>query len=263
MKKLLSILIIGVLLVIVAGCDNSMENQNTSNMSQRADSTKIPESEDTAPTVNDTYEVGDIIYFGKYEQDNNTSNGDEKIAWRILEKEDGKVFVLSEQLLGNAQNYHNEDVSKITWETCSLRSWLNDTFINKAFSPEEQKKIIPTTVKTADHSCRDCLYGYTDGGNDTVDKVFLLSRDEAKTYFPIQEERIITEPAFYLTIDLSNTRGDKMWARTTDWWLRSPGCTGYLVDRVEDNGLIRAESVYENHNGVRPAMWIEWDKNKK
>lgn len=74
--------------------------------------------------------------FGKYEQDNNTSNGKEKIEWLVLEVKDGKALVISKYAL-DCKPY-NTSSTNVTWETCSLRNWLNNDFINSAFSATEK-----------------------------------------------------------------------------------------------------------------------------
>ena len=92
---------------------------------------------------------GDVLYFGTY--------NDKPIAWKIMKTESNKMLLLAEKPI--AQKPFTDDIKKITWETSSLRSWLNDEFIN-SFSIEQQNQIISTTI-----------------GN-TNDKVFLLSVDE-------------------------------------------------------------------------------------
>ena len=73
--------------------------------------------------------------------------------------------------------YHNEWVS-ITWQNCSLRAWLNGTFLSTAFTSAEQAKLQTVTVKAEDNP----YYG-TGAGNDTQDKVYLLSiREAAKSH---------------------------------------------------------------------------------
>ncbi len=44
-------------------------------------------------------EVGDVIYFGSYEQDNNLSNGKEEIEWIVLAKENRKALLISKYAL--------------------------------------------------------------------------------------------------------------------------------------------------------------------
>ena len=78
-----------------------------------------------------TAEVGDFIAFGKYEQDNDTTNGKEDIVWTVLEIKDGKALIMSAYCLDNKQ--YNTSKAYVTWETCTLRKWLNNDFINAAF----------------------------------------------------------------------------------------------------------------------------------
>ena len=76
--------------------------------------------------------VGDSIAFGKYEQDNDLTNGKEDINWKVIAKEKNKILVISEKIL-DRKPYHFQK-EDITWEKCSLRDWLNSGFLNEAFS---------------------------------------------------------------------------------------------------------------------------------
>ena len=126
--------------------------------------------------------VGDYVFFGSYEQDNNTSNGKEDVEWLVLAKEGDNALVISRYAL-DCQPF-NTSYTDVTWETCSLRKWLNETFISTAFSSDKQKMIKSTTV-TAD---KNPSYS-TSPGNDTNDKVFLLSITEAKKHFSSDSAR--------------------------------------------------------------------------
>ena len=95
----------------------------------------------------------------------------EPIKWRVLQSENGEVFLLSDVIL-DRQPY-NENYEDITWEESSLRTWLNGEFINRAFSDEEKEKINITEIVNQDNPD----YG-TEGGNNTSDKIFLLSLSE-------------------------------------------------------------------------------------
>ncbi len=56
------------------------------------------------------------------------------------------------------------------WENCTLCTWLNETFLNKAFNKYEQFAILLTDV---DNSELQCYSEWdTNGGNNTLDKVF-------------------------------------------------------------------------------------------
>ncbi len=121
-------------------------------------------------------EVGSYIVFGAYEQDNNTSNGDEDIEWIVLAREDDRVLVISRYAL-DCQRY-NASYDSVTWETCTLRKWLNGTFMEAAFS-ESERAMIPSVTVSADINPN---YS-TNPGNSTTDQVFLLSITEADKYF--------------------------------------------------------------------------------
>ena len=199
--------------------------------------------------------VGDIVYFGTYEQDNKTSNGKENIEWLVLTKEKNRVLVISDKAL-DYQKYNSSKTS-VTWETCTLRKWLNNDFINAAFSAEERAKI-PTVTVSADKNPEYDTYP----GNATKDRVFLLSIVEAEKYFTSDEARkcVPTEYAISngaYTSD-SYTKGGKA---TCWWWLRSPGFNLYNAADVEVGGDVSENggSAYSGADAVRPAMWISID----
>ena len=202
-----------------------------------------------------TANVGDIIVFGAYEQDNNTSNGKEDIEWLVLAKEDNKILVISDKAL-DCKPY-NQSRDYVTWETCSLRNWLNNDFINAAFTAEE-RAMIPTVTVSAD---KNPVYS-TDPGNATKDKVFLLSIVEAEKYCTSDEARrcVPTEYAISNGAYTSDryAEGDKA---TCWWWLRSPGFDQYDAAFVYYDGSVNMSGHNANYDNtsVRPAMWITID----
>ena len=185
----------------------------------------------------DVVSVGETIVFGSYEQDNNLSNGKEGIEWIVLHKENSRVLVVSKRILDHYK--YNDSLSYVTWENCSLRKWLNETFLQTAFSSSEQKKI-PTVTVRADKN----PYHSTNSGNDTQDKVFLLSITEANTYFPDKKSASASLTAYAKGRD--------------DWWLRTPGESNKRAVRVLSGGLV-AENGAEVTIllGIRPAIWID------
>ena len=144
---------------------------------------ELGEYSDSADKAKDIYKkqhsfdkkVGHYVSFGKYEQDNNTSNGKEKIEWLVLEVKDGKALVISKYAL-DCKPY-NTSSTNVTWETCSLRNWLNNDFINSAFSATE-KTMIPSVKVSAD---KNPDYS-TSSGKATQDRLFLLSVKEMNKY---------------------------------------------------------------------------------
>ncbi|MBQ4297717.1 MAG: serine/threonine protein kinase, partial [Clostridia bacterium] len=189
--------------------------------------------------------VGDTYKFGSYEQNNKTSDGKEEIEWIVLEK-DGKFLLLISKYALECQQYNTSDTN-VTWETCSLRKWLNGTFINNAFSTAEQNMIQSTTV-TADINPS---YS-TSPGNNTTDKVFLLSIAEVNKYFSSDNARQCQGTAYcYAQGAYKASNGGR-------WWLRSPGfyshCAAYVL---YDGSVSRSgDDVTRGDSGVRPALWI-------
>ena len=112
----------------------------------------------------------------------------EPIKWRVLNRNGNDAFLLADVALDDQKyNTNYEDVD-VTWETSSMRSWLNGygasvnqsktdyskkNFINSAFT-SSQKNAIKTTSVVNNNNIN---YGTT-GGNNTSDQVFLLSTSE-------------------------------------------------------------------------------------
>ena len=193
--------------------------------------------------------VGDIVYFGTYEQDNDTSNGKEDIEWLVLAKKGNRILVISDKAL-DRQPY-NSSRTRVTWETCTLRKWLNNDFINAAFTAEERAKI-PTVTVSAD---KNPSYS-TSPGNNTTDKVFLLSITEVNKYFSSDSAWQCRGTAYCYAQGAYKAGNGTCW-----WWLRSPGYTQSSAANVYDGGDVNeiGNNVFLDNNAVRPAMWISID----
>lgn len=191
--------------------------------------------------------IGSYVRFGFYEQDGNESNGEEEIEWRVLDIQDGGVLLISRYAL-DCKPY-NDEKSDVTWETCTLRQWLNYDFIYTAFSAEE-REYIPTVLLTAN---TNPYYG-TDSGNDTQDRVFVLSITEANKYFDFDSARCC-KPTDYADIN-----GVYVGERSGNcaWWLRSPcadqdGAACVITDGSIDYAGLLADA---GDAAVRPAIWV-------
>ena len=189
--------------------------------------------------------VGEIILFGSYEQDNNTANGKEDIEWLVLAKDENRILVISSYAL-DCQQY-NTAYTSVTWETCSLRKWLNGTFLNAAFS-EEERAMIPSMTVSAD---KNPSYS-TSPGNSTTDQVFLLSITEANKYFSSDEARKCA-PTAYAKAQGCYANNGNCW-----WWLRSPGYDSHNAANVSSGGSVNesGRNVNIDNSAVRPALWV-------
>lgn len=207
--------------------------------------------------------------FGAYEQDNNLSNGKEKIEWRILMQDGSKMLLLSDKALDfqpyNVQPYDEDyyiyfdDIDRLnykqytTWKECTLRKWLNDDFIDAAFSPEEQKKIQTTYVTPDDNPDFAGIYYKRE---ETMDKVFLLSIDEVEDYFPSSESKKCSATDYAAACGAVITGSSR-----TDWWLRTQGDGFDKASYVTSvYGWVHTEGTdIRNRRSVRPALWIDLD----
>ena len=191
------------------------------------------------PLLAPSYKGFVTIKFGRYPQASKNENA--LIEWLVLKNDGSKALLISKYAL-DCQQY-NTSRTNVTWETCTLRKWLNGTFISNAFSHEEQAMILSTTTESA----------------DTKDRVFLLSTTEAGKYFSSDSTRQCQGTAYCFA-----QGGDQDSDGRCSWWLRSPdyfsrdcvsivnnygvaGCQPYHVTR---------KLPFSDDITVRPALWI-------
>ena len=180
----------------------------------------------------------DSVFFGHYEQ----GSGIEDIEWLVLEEQDDRSLLISRYAL-DVLKYHGK-AEDVTWETCDLRAWLNSEFLDFAFTPEEQEAILMTEV---DNSVGNPIFR-VDGGNNTLDRVWLLSREEMESFFPTEGERLC-EPT-------RATRNASLRGYSA-WWLRSPGYLPSLAEYVGSTGGLLDGDVDRGFTAIRPVIWVE------
>ena len=195
----------------------------------------------------------DNIYFGTYYQSNDSTK--EPVKWRVLSNANRQLFLLSDQNLDVFQ-YHTEQ-EDVTWETSTMRSWLNgydytsDNFLGSAFSTNEQAAIARTTVVNDDNKDED-IGTNGEGGNDTTDRIFLLSIAEVynRSYFPRGTNLLSTNTAYVAG------KGMNVANEADRWWLRSPGQNNQFAAFIEDDGgdVFEGNPVNNNSSAVRPAF---------
>lgn len=207
--------------------------------------------------MSDMPSIGDIIKLGSYEQDAQIENGPEPIQWIVIKVDNDKSLLLSKYTLDN--HPYNDERAEVTWETCSLRKWLNDEFLNTAFDGDE-RAFIQNVTNTTENSfgTGHMLRGI--GGNATDDKVFVLSAEEV---YSLRYD--FTDLSF---VSAMPTKYAVSQGAYTDfhgygwWWLRTPGATqqctaivkydDYGKIKIDDTG-VRADAL---GTSVRPVVWI-------
>ena len=149
-------------------------------------------------------------------------------SWTVLDKTDDSALLIKNRALGDV-TFH-DTLENITWENCSLRKYLNNDFMD-IFSDEEKQNILESQVKMNDNE----MY-QVNGGNDTKDKVFLLSAEEAERYNHVLPKCKV------------NT------------WLRSPGSDPKTASFLAEGNIVMEYGYLVNVEGfaARPAMWYSY-----
>jgi len=199
--------------------------------------------------------------------------------WRVLDVQGSSALIISEQIM-ELRAYHGS-FTDITWEKCSLRSYLNGEYYNNKFTAEEKARIIETRNSNPPNP----WYG-TAGGAETIDKIFLLSLDEVVKYFgdsgdlknkkrqkydeeksTVDEDKGIYDLVTFESPDgylLSDKYNQARIAKEADgkqwfWWLRSRGDLPSSAVGVSYAGVMIVDGggVDYDLGGVRPALWVK------
>lgn len=197
------------------------------------------------PQLVSSYQGFVTIEFGRYPQASKNENA--LIEWLVLKNDGSKALLISKYAL-DCQQY-NTSRTNVTWETCTLRKWLNGAFISNAFSHEEQAMILSTTTESAD----------TEESADTKDRVFLLSIAEAEKYFGSDSTRQCQGTVYCYAQGAYKARNGNCW-----WWLRSLSSPhSFNFDNryafyVFSHGKVSREGSSADYDriAVRPALWI-------
>ncbi len=163
------------------------------------------------------FAVGKTVDFGR------------DIRWRVVD-ERGRMRLLFAERAVCSRAYHDQ-MDDTSWSDCTLRAWLNGEFLSEWFSTQEKALILSGVVR----NLRSPRF-FTNGGKNTVDRVFIPDIEEIARYLPSEEERT----------------GDG-W-----WWLRTPGCNLRSAVAVYRDGSIYDIGIHVNYSdgGVRPMLWV-------
>ena len=190
--------------------------------------------------------VGSTVKFGRYEQDWTGFHEKDPIEWLVLAENRGRYLLVSKRIL-DAQKQSNSR----SWKYSCMRTWLNNEFMNTAFTKEEQAKILQ--VDNVNSAAR---------AENTQDTIFLLSRDEVERYFSSSSARRCKPTAY------ARKRGDILAYKSgllsrnfhDCWWLRDPHY--YLVNHSAvcwvstDGEFYTDNTAAKDVGGVRPALWV-------
>ena len=207
------------------------------------------------------------------------------IKWRVLNRNGNDALLLADVALDDQE--YNTNYEYVTWESSRIRSWLNGygasvnqpktdysrkNFIDSAFTSTQRSAIKTTNVVNNNN----INYG-TAGGNNTSDKVFLLSESEVyntdtaasygfakdnDTYDEARRSRCSTYA--YAMGTWRHHEGYTKYNGNIWWWLRSPGDNSYSAAVVDYSGGVHRSgpNVYGSDDGVRPALHLNLSDRK-
>ena len=231
----IGIFIVAILILIITAI--KPKTDSTQEMAKQSATISTQQQKDILTQQPKDIQVGDYITFGTYEQDNNATNGKEKIDWMVLHKEGNRALVISKYALDCLP--YNIVSTEVIWETCTLQQWLNSDFYNNSFTAEEKGIITQTSTST-----------YA-----TQNYLFLLNAAEAEQLFDSDKARQCQATAYAISRGTYVNAADQIcW-----WWLRTSGNAQLTAASVRCEGDINKNGYAVNSTlaGVRPAMWID------
>lgn len=183
--------------------------------------------------------AGDMIVFGRYEQDGNLNNGPEPILWEVAEVDwqTGTLTAISRYLLDCVQ-YHTS-TETVSWKDTYLNRWLQYSFAPSAFNAREQAALAPAYVSGAWES------------------VFIPSEQEFRRFLGY---RTLCEPTAYAvrrgvyTAWYQGKVFGSYWLRrsVSSVWGTFVGAHGGIYNQQNNKVTVR-------DNGVRPAVRLSLD----
>ena len=238
-RNLMIALMLVMVFSLLAACGGNADPASVASNNQvipSASSSVTPTSSSVSMPANSTVTSGALV--SKVNDEATLGTYSEKdIEWQTLaiDQENGKALLIAKDCIV-VMPYHSADSAEATWETSTLRAWLNAEFYETAFNSEDQLLILETELTTEPNSETGIA-----GGNDTIDKVFVLSEAEVRKYFATDEAMI------------AQFGGENVswWTRTSGINIRSSVCTYKGGDLYTTGNHNDTEGV-----GVRPAMWI-------
>lgn len=198
-------------------------------------------------------ELGQIVEFGKfYSTIKDGIAVKDDIKWIVLDIVDDSALLMSCDILKTLP-YH-EYWNATTWETCTLRKWLNNDFYDLAFDDFEKEYIKMVKLPNIGNELSGIVQDFI-----TNDRVFLLSVGEVRKYFDQYTSLMMTKGTEY-------AKDEGLWVSKYNssvgysvWWLRSPGKVNSYASLVHAGGSIGAngDGVATKGNGIRPCIWVK------
>ena len=213
---------------------------------ERIEAERRRKEEEERNSIYSQYNAGTTHTFGAQNHGASTQG----IVWKGLERNGNKALLISKYIIDRQK--FNESAEATNWEHSSIRKWLNNYFYKIAFTETEKSKILTTALKNTPNQ----QHG-TSSGNDTNDKIFLLSADEVQKYY-----KTFNETRCQVTLFAKNNGAYCDGAYFGYWWLRTAGQLPQNASYIFYTGGISqmGYDVTGTIFGVRPAMWISLEQ---
>ena len=237
------------------------------NNPQEAETGAVFRIEDIGEPLQVQMAIGDVMHFGNF-------------SWRVLDVQENRALIITERVID--QRMYHPEFEAVTWETSEIRQFLNGEFF-ASFSPQDQGRIAETYVVSHDNPWDFSEWdGWvnTPGGNNTTDRIFLLSINEVLEHFGDSSlvasgatmrcsERFNNEPQWpdwgIYWSGAHDQHSEARIARDFEgsaswWWLRSPGVDPTYTALVDVLGeLLLTGTSSNSFGGIRPALWLYLD----
>ena len=164
-----------------------------------------------------------------------------QMNWTVLRSENGRALLICNEAVTTRQ------MEGDSWAKSGLRKWLNDEFYQQYFTDTERSIFIQSEITTPPDSVYDAK-----SGPATKDVFFVLSGDEARTFYYEKEQRTVRPNRRAMAEGVRTSSSG-----TCSWWLRSlaaENSSNFMV--VGRDGGIGWSESYAQTVGVRPAVWI-------
>ncbi len=165
--------------------------------------------------------------FGSYEQDGVLENGTENIVWRLVERTDEKMLLISDCVLDTVIP-HNE-YENVNFKDTEIAKWL-ESFYQTAFSDLEKECII----------------------EQEGDKVHV---PDAGFFIDKHKIDLLCVPTTYAK--LRGVRTSSLGGKVRCWWFANCEESGSMISCATDTNEISAVPVNTKGIGIRPMIWVD------
>lgn len=175
------------------------------------------------------------LLYGSYPQGEQSETA--PIVWKVLKMQNGLAYLMSEKIL-DVQRVSGDQWNYKGWEHSELYAWLNEDFLQAAFSREEQGAL---------HKDETLGFVSLPGVEDLQDKALGFGTDLSRRIYGTAYA--LTQRGLYSY----SSRG------YSPIWTRTPSRQTHAQRATKINGKIGFIGVESDDLGVCPVIWLKLD----